>query len=126
MPRARPQQLSPGRSPTTVGDRGSRPDIVGRRKERKRATDREAQREHRKRKKQYVEELEAKIEFMKATSCTDQVATLLRENEDLRQQVKNSTRSYRLTTLNIPTVAGLQDLFRGRSIFDWCSTARTK
>ena len=64
-------------------------DSIRKRRERKRATDREAQREHRKRKKQYVEDLEAKIAFMKDNSCSHQVATLLKENEDLRQQVKS-------------------------------------
>jgi hypothetical protein len=85
MPNLRSQRLSA--SPSIVGDGNNGLDRVGRRRERKRATDREAQREHRRRKKQYVEELEAKIDFMKASSCSDQVATLLRENDELRQQV---------------------------------------
>jgi hypothetical protein len=62
---------------------------IDQRRERKRATDREAQREHRKRQKEYIEELETQLEFVKQTSCTKQVAALLAENEKLHQEVSN-------------------------------------
>lgn len=55
---------------------------------RKRATDRVAQQEHRKRQKLYVEQLEAKVAFMLDDSSTDRVTTLLRENEALREELQ--------------------------------------
>lgn len=58
-----------------------------RRRERKRTTDRLAQREHRKRQKQYVEELEGRIELMMNSSDSDKNAALLKENASLRQEV---------------------------------------
>lgn len=60
------------------------------RKERKRVTDREAQREHRKRKRQHVEELESKIDFLKRNHASSQVAVLMKENEELRKEVSRS------------------------------------
>lgn len=56
------------------------------RRERKRQTDRNAQREHRKRQKQYIEELEAQITLLKSPgpSETSQLAT---QNIRLREEV---------------------------------------
>ncbi|KAI8649279.1 hypothetical protein NCS57_01464500 [Fusarium keratoplasticum] len=57
------------------------------RRERKRQTDRNAQREHRKRQKQYIEELEAQITLLKSPgpSETSQLAT---QNIRLREELK--------------------------------------
>lgn len=58
------------------------------RKDRKRVTDRVAQREHRRRQKIYVEELEAQVKVLKQQSVTDQAGgPLLLENERLRAEV---------------------------------------
>lgn len=58
------------------------------RKARKRATDRVAQREHRRRQKVYVEELEAQVRVLKQQSVADQIGVLLLENEGLRTEVE--------------------------------------
>ncbi|KAL5317711.1 hypothetical protein ACEPPN_014809 [Leptodophora sp. 'Broadleaf-Isolate-01'] len=58
------------------------------RKARKRATDRVAQREHRRRQKVYVEELEAQVRVLKQQSVADQIGVLLLENEGLRTELK--------------------------------------
>lgn len=63
-------------------------DIERQRKERKRAIDRAAQREHRKRQREYVEHLESQLAMAKQGSASDQVARLLRENEQLRNEVR--------------------------------------
>ena len=57
------------------------------RKDRKRVTDRIAQREHRKRQKLYVEELEAQLEVLRNERSKDKHGTLWKENEQLRQEV---------------------------------------
>lgn len=54
--------------------------------ERKRATDRVAQREHRKRQKDYIEELEAQLQMVKGDG-RDGLAQLMEENERLRKEV---------------------------------------
>ncbi|KAH8684369.1 hypothetical protein BGZ60DRAFT_164821 [Tricladium varicosporioides] len=58
------------------------------RKDRKRVTDRLAQREHRRRQKLYVEELEAQLRVLKQESTTNQVGTLLEEIERLKNELK--------------------------------------
>ena len=58
------------------------------RKERKRVTDRVAQREHRRRQKVYVEELEAEIRLLKDQTMNDRSGSvLIQENERLRKEV---------------------------------------
>ena len=57
------------------------------RRERKRASDRAAQREHRKRQRQYVENLETQLTMIKQGSHSDPVATLVIENERLKTEV---------------------------------------
>lgn len=64
------------------------PDMALKGRERKRAADRVAQRDHRRRQKERVEALEAELEFVKRTSCSEQVATLLAENSALREKVR--------------------------------------
>lgn len=61
---------------------------VNSRKERKRASDRAAQREHRKRQRQYVEELESQLEMVRKGSHSQSVATLMAENEKLKTEVR--------------------------------------
>ncbi|KAH8589604.1 hypothetical protein B0O99DRAFT_745891 [Bisporella sp. PMI_857] len=58
------------------------------RKDRKRATDRLAQREHRRRQKMYVEDLENQLRVLKHESTTNPNSTLLEENERLRNEAK--------------------------------------
>lgn len=57
------------------------------RKQRKRETDRIAQREHRKRQKEHITTLENKIATLQAESCSEQVIRLIEENERMREQV---------------------------------------
>lgn len=57
------------------------------RKARKRATDRLAQREHRRRQKLYVEELESQLKGLKHKSTANQVSILMEENGRLRNEV---------------------------------------
>lgn len=64
---------------------------VNSRKERKRASDRAAQREHRKRQRQYVEELESQLEMVKQGSHSQSVATLMAENEKLKTEVRGGS-----------------------------------
>jgi hypothetical protein len=56
-------------------------------RERKRAADRAAQRDHRQRQKERFAALETELEFVKRTSCSEQVSTLLAENAALREKV---------------------------------------
>lgn len=63
------------------------PDEAQKGRERKRAADRAAQRDHRRRQKERVAALEAELEFVKQTSCSEQVSTLLAENATLREKV---------------------------------------
>jgi hypothetical protein len=65
---------------------------IRRRRERKRATDRAAQREHRRRQKLYVEDLEAQLALVRCGSLDDQLAQVMRENEKLRAEVSLSRR----------------------------------
>ena len=59
------------------------------RKARKRVTDRAAQREHRRRQKLYVEDLETQVRILKEQSVAGQAGgTLLLENERLRAEVR--------------------------------------
>lgn len=60
---------------------------IRRRRERKRATDRAAQREHRRRQKLYVEDLEAQLALVRGGSLDDQLAQVMRENGKLRAEV---------------------------------------
>ena len=60
---------------------------IRRRRERKRATDRAAQREHRRRQKLYVEDLEAQLALVREGSLDDQLAQVMRENDKLRTEV---------------------------------------
>lgn len=62
-------------------------DDCTRRRERKRNTDRIAQREHRKRQKQYVEELEARIDLMINSTGSGKNVALMKENASLREEV---------------------------------------
>lgn len=57
------------------------------RRERKRATDRVAQREHRRRQKLYIEDLESQLAFIREGSTSQQVGELMRENKMLRDEV---------------------------------------
>lgn len=61
--------------------------VIKLRRERKRATDRTAQREHRRRQKLYVEELEARLELLQNSNPNDQLGQVLKENEELRKEV---------------------------------------
>ena len=61
--------------------------VIRLRRERKRATDRAAQREHRRRQKLYVEELEAQLALVRGGSLSDQLAQVMQENEKLRKEV---------------------------------------
>ena len=56
------------------------------RKERKRIADRNAQREHRKRQKRHVEELEAQLALVREGGASE-VASLISENCQLRSEV---------------------------------------
>jgi hypothetical protein len=49
----------------------------------KKATERAAQREHRKRQKKYVHELEAQLKLVKARHGSESLALLMKENEQL-------------------------------------------
>ncbi|KAM5353391.1 hypothetical protein ACJ41O_000041 [Fusarium nematophilum] len=87
------------------------------RRERKRQTDRNAQRQHRKRQKQYIEELEAQIALLKSTGQTKtsqlaaqnltlqdelkQMHSLWDEMEDLMQRQRDIRRQ---SILNVPIV----------------------
>lgn len=66
----------------------SQKNVADSRRDRKRAADRVAQREHRRRQKKYVEELEAKLEFIKQNTSSDRVTQLLIENENLKEEVR--------------------------------------
>lgn len=74
---------------THNGLQSTKDDAISKKRERKRANDRLAQQEHRKRQKQYIEELEAKVDFLTNKSSTDKIATLMRENKNLRQEVRD-------------------------------------
>ncbi|KAF2008865.1 hypothetical protein BU24DRAFT_456092 [Aaosphaeria arxii CBS 175.79] len=67
--------------------------LIKLRRERKRTTDRAAQREHRRRQKLYVEELEMQLARVREGSVNDQVAQLMRENERLQKEL-NKYRSF--------------------------------
>ncbi|KPI36748.1 putative sterigmatocystin biosynthesis monooxygenase stcW [Cyphellophora attinorum] len=69
-------------------DSVDRPGKEGEKSARKRARDRVAQQEHRKRQKVYVEQLEAKIESMIKHSSSSDFTALMQENEALRNEVK--------------------------------------
>jgi hypothetical protein len=77
------------------------------RRERKRASDRLAQREHRKRQREYIDELEAQLKLIKEGSHSESVAVLVAENERLKAEVRFlyviNHRSYR--NANLDTVA---------------------
>lgn len=79
------------------GDDGPQQNIEPQaRKARKRVTDRLAQREHRRRQKLYVEELEAQLKGLKDKSTANQVSTLMEENGRLRDEVGALLLSLRL------------------------------
>jgi hypothetical protein len=65
------------------------------RKERKRENDRLAQREHRKRQRQYVEELEAQLELFRQAPGAGELSSLLEENQQLRKEVNCNATSTR-------------------------------
>jgi hypothetical protein len=67
---------------------------ITRRRERKRATDRAAQREHRRRQKLYIEDLEAQLALVRDGSLDDQLAQVMRENDKLRTEVGPQSPSY--------------------------------
>ncbi|CEL09173.1 hypothetical protein ASPCAL12313 [Aspergillus calidoustus] len=58
------------------------------RRERKRASDRLAQREHRKRQREYIDELEAQLKLIKEGSHSESVAVLVAENERLKAELQ--------------------------------------
>ncbi|CAK7237834.1 hypothetical protein SBRCBS47491_010166 [Sporothrix bragantina] len=70
------------------------------RKQRKRDTDRIAQREHRKRQRQYVQDLEVELAFLKQQPSHSQISQLCEENKQLRQEVN----CYRQTILSIQSL----------------------
>ncbi|KAI9040203.1 uncharacterized protein KD926_008527 [Aspergillus affinis] len=61
------------------------------RRENKRASDRLAQREHRRRQSEYIDELEAQLKLIKEGSQSESVATLVAENERLKSEVPTSS-----------------------------------
>lgn len=76
-------------SNTPAGKNSRAPDdaVIRLRRERKRTTDRAAQREHRRRQKLYVEELEAQLALVREGNAGEQVAQLMKENERLQKEV---------------------------------------
>ncbi|KAL3483145.1 hypothetical protein BJX62DRAFT_245189 [Aspergillus germanicus] len=58
------------------------------RRERKRASDRLAQREHRRRQREYIDELEAQLKLIKEGSHSESVAVLVAENERLKNELQ--------------------------------------
>jgi hypothetical protein len=78
-----PQPISPAASEAPEDDSSQ----ARQRLEQKRATDRAAQREHRKRQKQYVHELEAQLELVKSRHGSESLALLMKENERLQAEV---------------------------------------
>ncbi|KAL3444244.1 hypothetical protein BJX65DRAFT_311023 [Aspergillus insuetus] len=58
------------------------------RREKKRASDRLAQREHRRRQREYIDELEAQLKLIKEGSHSESVAVLVAENEKLKAELQ--------------------------------------
>ncbi|CAK7204829.1 hypothetical protein SEUCBS139899_007591 [Sporothrix eucalyptigena] len=84
MPTSKSTDDETGGSSQQPGQSGSTVDV---RKQRKRDTDRLAQREHRKRQKQYVQDLEVELAFLKQQPTQSQISQLCEENKQLRQEV---------------------------------------
>ncbi|KAG7119850.1 hypothetical protein HYQ44_004346 [Verticillium longisporum] len=82
-----PVQLQAGKSTATAVEIDEGEVSASARKERKRLTDRVAQREHRKRQKQYIEELEAQLSMLKEGGQSD-VAQLAARNLRLYDELK--------------------------------------
>ncbi|KXJ85364.1 hypothetical protein Micbo1qcDRAFT_210029 [Microdochium bolleyi] len=64
------------------------PDSAEERRQRKRLTDRVAQRQHRKRQKLYIEELEAQLRLVKDAGAQSQLGRLAEQNFRLREEMK--------------------------------------
>ncbi|KAL2858527.1 hypothetical protein BJY01DRAFT_241856 [Aspergillus pseudoustus] len=79
------------------------------RREKKRASDRLAQREHRRRQREYIDELEAQLRLIKEGSHSESVAALVAENERLKselKQLREFASTINLAMSQLQTIAG--------------------